>query len=141
MRATDRWIAAGVVTVHAVVSLAHGWVHVAAPVDLTAAQWVFVILVITLAPLLALSLLWRRREEAGSALLAVSMAAAFAFGVYQHYLVPNPDNVASVVGPWSATFGWTAALVAVSELAGTAVGVWLWWRVRGTPREDASIST
>lgn len=133
MNARDRWLAAAVVAVHAVVSIGHGIAHQAVPVDLTAAQDVFVVLVIALAPVAALVLLWRGRERAGAGLLATSMAAALLFGVYFHYAVPNPDNVAAVAGPWSLPFEGTAALVAVTELAGTVVGAWLWRRAGSTP--------
>ena len=132
MNARDRWLAAGVVAVHAVVSIGHGVVHLAVPVDLTAAQELFVVLVIALGPIVALVLLWRDRERAGAGLLATSMAAALLFGVYFHYLVPNPDHVTAVVGAWSLHFEGTAALVAVTELAGTVVGAWLWRRTGST---------
>ena len=131
MDARDRWLAAGVVAVHAFVSIGHGLAHLAVPVDLTAAQDAFVALVIALAPVVALVLLLRGHERWGAGLLGVSMAAAFAFGVYFHYLVPNPDNVAAVTGPWSPHFGGTAALAAVTELAGAVVGTWLWRRAVG----------
>lgn len=128
MRSNDRWIAAGLVAVHAVVSIGHGVAHSTVPVDLTAAQEAFVVLVVALAPVLALALLWRGRERVGAGLLAASMAAALVFGVYFHYAVPNPDNVAAVTGPWSLPFEGTAALVAVTEFLGTVVGAWLWRR-------------
>lgn len=133
MKAAERWLAAGVVVAHAVVSIGHGLAHLAVPVDLTAAQEAFVVLVIALAPVVALALIWRGQERAGAGLLTVSMAAAFAFGVYHHYLVPNPDNVAAVTGAWSFPFAATAALVAFTEFAGAAVGTWLWRRA-GTIR-------
>lgn len=128
--ARGRWLATGVVAVHAVVSIGHGAAHLAVPVDLTAAQEAFVAIVIAVAPVAALALLWRGRERAGTGLLAASMAAALLFGVYYHYLVPNADNVASVTGAWALQFEGTAALVAVTEAAGTAVGAWLGWQAR-----------
>lgn len=132
MRSSDRWTVAGVVAVHALVSIGHGLAHLAVPVDLTTAQEAFVVLVIALAPVVALALLWRGRDRAGAGLLSVSMAAALVFGVYFHYLVPNPDNVASATGAWSLHFEGTAALVVIAELAGTVAGAWLWWRTRST---------
>ena len=130
VNARDRWLAAGVVAVHAAVSIGHGLAHVAVPVELTAAQELFVVLVIALAPVLALVLLWRGHERSGAGLLAASMAASLLFGVFFHYAVPNPDNAASVTGAWSLHFEGTAALVAATEFAGTLVGAWLWWRGR-----------
>ena len=125
----DRRLAALLVIVHAVVSGVHGVAHAEIPVTLAAWQQVFVLLVPTLAPVAALVLLYRGPERVGVVLLATSMAAAFLFGLYFHYLVANPDNVASVpAGPWHLHFTWTAAAIAVSELAGAALGAWLWVR-------------
>jgi hypothetical protein len=131
----DRRLAALLVVVHALVSGIHGVAHAGLPVALTAWQEAFVLVVPTLAPFAALVLLYRGHERVGAALLAASMAAALLFGLTFHYLVPNPDNVASIpAGPWHLHFTWTAAAIAVSELLGTALGGWLWVRdgVRGS---------
>jgi hypothetical protein len=57
------------------------------------------------------------------------MAAALLFGLTFHYLVPNPDNVASIpAGPWHLHFTWTAAAIALTEFGGAALGAWLWVR-------------
>jgi hypothetical protein len=139
----DRRLAVVLVVVHALVSGVHGVAHAEIPVPLAAWQQGFVLVVPTLAPFAALALLYRGRERVGAALLAVSMAAAFLFGTYFHYLVPNPDNVASIpAGPWHLHFTWTAAAIALTEFGGAALGAWLWVRddVRGsaaTPARDA----
>jgi hypothetical protein len=125
----DRRLAALLVVVHAVVSGIHGVAHAELPVALAAWQEAFVLLVPTLAPFAGLALLYRGRERAGAALLAASMAAALLFGLTFHYLVPNPDNVASIpAGPWHLHFTWTAAAIALTEFGGAALGAWLWVR-------------
>jgi hypothetical protein len=113
--------------VHLVVSLAHGIPHAAIPVPLTPAQWTFVGVVITLGPIVGFALAWRGRVEVGAALYALAMLGAFAFGVYHHFLIPNPDHTTAVpAGPWRIPFIWTAVLVAISEGAGVVVGIgWL----------------
>lgn len=122
----DRRLAVALVVVHAVVSGVHGLAHVELPVALAAWQEGFVLLVPTLVPFVALVLLYRGREGAGAALLTVSMAGAFLFGTYFHYLVPNPDHVTSIpAGPWHVHFVWTAAAIALSEIAGAVLGAWL----------------
>lgn len=131
----DRRLAVALVIVHAVVSGVHGLAHAELPVALAAWQEAFVLLVPTLAPFAALVLLYRDPERAGAALLTVSMVGAFVFGTYFHYLVPNPDHVASIpAGPWHVHFVWTAAAIALSEFAGAVLGAWLWVRggVRGS---------
>ena len=133
----DRRLAALLVIAHAVVSGIHGVAHAGLPVALAAWQQAFVLLVPTLAPFVALYALYRRPERAGVALLAGSMVGAFLFGLYFHYLVPNPDNVASIpAGPWHLHFTWTAAAIALTEFGGAALGGWLW--VRGKARDPTA---
>lgn len=109
--------------------LAHGLPHVAVPVPLADWQAAYVLLSSVLGPLAALALVWRGRVRAGGALLAASMAAAFAFGLSHHFLLANPDNVAAVpAGVWQRPFQATAALVETVELVGLLAGVWLYRR-------------
>jgi hypothetical protein len=96
MRSRLAPLAAVVVLVHLAVSLGHGWAHATIPVRNTPAQNTFILVVITIAPLLAGWLVLRERAAAGAALLAVSMLGSFAFGVAYHYVVQSPDHVALV---------------------------------------------
>ena len=133
----ERRLAALLVVLHAVVSGVHGVAHAEIPVALAAWQQGFVLVVPTLAPFVALALLYRGHELVGAALLTLSMAGAFLFGLYFHYLVPNPDNVASIpAGPLHLHFTWTAAAIAVTEFGGAALGAWLW--VRDGVRDSAA---
>ena len=65
----------------------------------------FVILVIVLAPFLALALMRASRLWAGALLLFGSMLGALLFGIAFHYLLPGSDNVADVPpGLWQLPF-------------------------------------
>ena len=80
-------------------------------------------------PVASFGLAWRGRVRAGGAVLVVSMGAALVFGVYNHYLVPNPDNIAAVpAGRWKLSFVVTAAGVALTDGIGVVAGLWLWAR-------------
>jgi hypothetical protein len=110
------------VLVHLVVSTLHGWAHQAAIVNLNTFGYVYVAIVITLAPLVAAGFLLTRKQKTGALLLALSMFGSFIFGFWYHFLSNTNDNVTQVHGAWHSTFLWTAIALAVIELAGTAVG-------------------
>jgi hypothetical protein len=110
------------VLIHLVVSTLHGWAHQAAMVTLTTFGYIYVIVIITLTPLVAAAFLFTRKKKIGALLLAVSMSGSFIFGVWYHFLSQTNDNVTQVHGPWHSTFLWTATALAVIELAGTVVG-------------------
>ncbi|WP_137287501.1 hypothetical protein [Halorussus salinisoli] len=124
--ARELQVAALAVGLHLVANLAHGVPHLAAPVPLATWQWAFVFAVVVLAPLVAFGLLWHGRPRGGAWLIAVSMAASLAFGLYFHFGVPNPDHVDAVrAGPWHRPFRTTATLVAAVDAVAALVGLWL----------------
>jgi len=110
------------VLIHLIVSTLHGRAHQAAMVTLTTFGYVYVIVVITLTPLVAAGLLFTRKKKIGALLLALSMSGSFIFGFWYHFLSQTNDNVTQVHGAWHSTFLWTAITLAVIELAGTIVG-------------------
>lgn len=122
----DRLMVA-VVVVHFVVAGIHGVAHVGAGVVLTAAQLVFVVVVITAAPFYGLYLYHRGPGPQGAAILVASMAASLVFGWVFHFVADTPDNVAQVepdvVGAWAAAFGSSAYTIAGIELLGTLFAV------------------
>lgn len=122
--------AAAVLAVHLLGNLAHGGVHVAAPVPTTPFQAVFVAVVLVAVPVAAVVAMARGRLRAGGALFAAAMAASLAFAGYFHWLSATPDNVAAVAAPWRGPFEASAAVVAVADLVGIGVGV-------GAVRSDA----
>ncbi|WP_435159576.1 hypothetical protein [Haladaptatus sp. DFWS20] len=114
-------VAGVVLGAYLLVNLAHGVPHAIIPVPLTSFQSAFVVFVVTLGPIIGFDLLRRGAERTGSAIFVGSMVASLGFGIYFHFLVPNPDNVHAVHGPWRLPFFVTAALVAIAGAGGVAV--------------------
>ena len=115
-----------VVLAHAVVSAVHGVAHMQVGVEIfpTLVHVVFVVGVITVAPLVAMALLWTRFRRAGALLLLVSMAESLGFGVWYHYLAHGPDHVSQIPhGAWGMVFHVTAFLLCVTEILGLHVGM------------------
>ncbi|MCL4247547.1 MAG: hypothetical protein KJ065_05320 [Anaerolineae bacterium] len=116
-------LAVGAVAVHAIVAGIHGAAHFGAPVENTPGQWVFVITVITIMPLVGAALLLRG-SRSGAWWLLIGMAGSFVFGLVNHLIVPGVDNVAQTPpGLWQSPFQVTAYVLPVIE----AVGVWFGW--------------
>jgi hypothetical protein len=119
--------ALGVVVIHFVVVLLHSIAHEKLPVKATPAQLAFIIPVIVVAPVLA-GLLLLKFEKAGTILLTASMLGSLIFGVYYHFIADTIDHVAHVARMQplylSQMFTVTAYLLAISETAGTAVGIY-----------------
>ena len=114
-----------IVLLHVVISTVHGIAHMRLGITLNAFQSAYVLLVITLAPILAAVLLLVRRIRPGFILLALSMAGSLVFGIYWHYLAESPDNVAHLhEGTLPALFRATALLLVVSEVGGVVIGLW-----------------
>jgi len=112
------------VLAHLLVSLVHGYAHTELGVGLSAWQNWYVVVVITLAPLVALALVWMRQERIGFALLVISMAGSLIFGGYFHYIGISPDHVSHLPpGDAQGTFRVTAVLLLATELFGAVVGV------------------
>ena len=116
-------VALALILIHLIVSTLHGWAHQAAMVALTTFGNVYVIVVITLMPLIAAAFLFTRKKRIGALLLALSMLGSFIFGFWYHFLSQTNDNVTQVHGPWHSTFLWTAIALAIIELAGAVVGL------------------
>jgi hypothetical protein len=118
-------LASGTIVVHALIAIGHGVAHHDLGVELTVFQFLYVAVVVGLAPMVALGLLCSRRAPLGLLLLGGSMAAALVFGAYWHYLAPSPDNVSQLpAGPSQPLFRTTAHLLVVSEAV--AIGLALW---------------
>jgi hypothetical protein len=118
------FLSLGLILGHLAISMIHGLAHQGAMVALTTFGNIYVLVVITLAPLVAGALLFTRWSKAGALLLAISMLGSFAFGVWYHFLSATNDNVSEVHGDWSSTFLWTAIALALVEFLGAVTGVW-----------------
>jgi len=120
---TVKLAALGIVLTHLVISMVHGRALQGALVALTTFGYVYVLVVITVAPLVAVALLFSRKQKIGASLLALSMLGGFAFGVWYHFVSAGNDNVAEVHGGWHKTFLWTAIALAILEFLGMIIGM------------------
>lgn len=113
-----------IVVAHLLVNIAHGLAHHELRVGLALPGTMFVILVVLIAPLLAMGLLWTAEKRLGLMLLSLSMSGSFFFGLYHHFLAMGPDHVDSQPwSPWGLTFGLTAYALLITEAIGTYVGI------------------
>lgn len=111
-----------VVLAHLVVVLLHGQGHTRLGVGLANWQQLYVIVVILLAPLVALVLSWTRYGRAGLWLLLWSMLGSLVFGALYHYIIISNDHVAHLpAGDARNLFRVTALLLLVTETLGVVV--------------------
>jgi Na+/proline symporter len=112
------------VLAHLAVMMLHGQAHDQLSVGLSSWQNIYVLIVIAIAPLVAMVLLWTRFTRQGLLLLVVSMAASLIFGLVYHYIVVSPDHVSHLPpGDAQGQFRITAALLILTELFGVVVGL------------------
>jgi len=116
------------VLAHLVVSMVHGRAHERLAVGLSNWQNLYVLIVIVIAPLIAMVLTWTRLARIGFLLLVISMAGSLVFGVAYHYVVISLDHVSHLPpGDAQGLFRTTALLLVLTELFGILVG---WWGLR-----------
>ena len=116
------WIVTLVVLAHLVVNVLHGQAHTRLAIALASWQRVYVIVVILLAPLVALALSWTRYLRAGVWLLLLSMLGSLIFGAVHHYVLISKDHVAHLPpGDARGLFRVTALLLLVTETVGVFV--------------------
>ena len=121
---SNRIVCTIAVLAHLAVNLLHGRAHEALGVGLSAWQNIYVIVVILIAPLVAMVLLWTRYARPGLWLLVVSMAGSLVFGAVYHYVVVSPDHVSHLPpGDAQGMFRMTALLLILTELFGVVVGL------------------
>lgn len=113
------------VLAHLVVSIVHGRAHERLVVGLSPWQNIYVMVVILIAPLIAMVLIWTRYAHTGLVLLVISMAGSLIFGVAYHYVVISSDHVSHLPpGDAQGLFRTTALLLVLTEVFGVAVGLW-----------------
>ena len=117
-------LAIATIIAHAVVGALHAAAHQILGVEVSSTQLIFIVTVITLAPLVAAVLLWKRVKTFGAMLMICSIAGSLVFGVYNHFMASSPDHVSHVARlpqkTWTIIFQITAALLALIE----AFGIW-----------------
>ena len=112
-----------IVLLHMLIAVIHSLAHSALYIYMSSWQNAYIFIVITLLPLVAAFLLWRRRKG-GFLILFVSMIGSLLFGGYYHFIAPSPDNVAYLGDhAWTMPFQVSALLLAITEAAGTIVGL------------------
>jgi len=105
-------------------AIVHGAAHEHYEIPMEPWMKVYIVVVITIAPVVAGVLLWRGRLRLGAWLLLVSMAGSLLFGLAFHFLLLGPDHVSSVnMQGWGVTFQATAFLLAVTEALGMVAAV------------------
>ena len=117
-----------IVGAHLLVNIVHGLAHRELHIGLALPASIFVIVVVLIAPLLALALVWTVKKRLGLILLTLSMSGSFLFGLYHHFLAMGPDHVNSQPwNPWGLTFGLTAYALLITEAIGTYTGIHFLW--------------
>ena len=115
------WVVA-IALLHLAVCVVHGAAHDRGHVPLSQAANLFVFVVILGGPLLGLALLWRI-QQVGSWIVAGTLAAAFVFGVLNHFVLDSPDHVREVAERVRPAFTATALLLALTEAAGATLAL------------------
>ena len=114
-----------IVVLHLIVVGIHGFAHQIIPIPMSIVQYLLIIAIITIAPIVAIVLLQRKSLDTGIALLFGSMSVALVFGIYNHFFVISPDYVSQIPPTsWGKVFQITAVLLMISETLGVGVGLW-----------------
>ena len=127
------------VLVHLAAAIWHGEAHTDLKIELPPEKDAFIYIVIVSAPILAAVLAWTRRLQLALWILVLSMLGAFLFGVYHHYILISPDNIAHLPAgsPESHShFIDSAAAIAILELASVGYGIFCLARARWAPRAE-----
>ena len=96
----------------------HAAAHSMLNVVLSDFQSLFVLVAMTIAPIITVPLLFTRRR-AGLWLLLFSMLSSFIFGFAYHLILPGVDNIFTVPsGDWKLVFQVTTVLLGVLEAVG-----------------------
>ncbi len=120
-----RAYASSIVVAHLLVNIAHGLAHRELRIGLALPNAIFVVVIVLVAPLLAMGLVWTTKMRIGLVLLSVSMFGSLVFGLYHHFLAMGPDHVHSQPrNPWGLAFVLTAYGLLITEAIGTYVGVY-----------------
>ena len=120
-------VATWVVWLHVLVAILHAIAHLGAHIlPASFLDDAFIVVVITIAPVVALFLLKNAPlSRLGALLLFLSMLGALLYGLLNHFLLPGADNATHMSpGVWHLPFLVTSYLLLILEAAGSIVGVW-----------------
>ena len=127
---SDVALLAIVAALHLVIGGAHQYAHGVAGVENSPLQVLFIVLVVTIAPWVAVWLAWRRILLVGAVLFSVSMAASLVFGLAVHFAVESPDLYSNVVPVHRTLFVLSALGLALVEFIGFILGTHVAMRSR-----------
>ena len=127
-------ILAVIAGLHLIVGAVHHYAHVAAGVENTPLELVFIVLVVTIAPWATICLAWKKTLKVGAALFSLSMAASLAFGLILHFGIDGPDLHSNVAPEHGTLFLHSALALALVEFVGFAFGARLAMRGRASRR-------
>ena len=114
-----------IVSLHFLLVVIHGLAHQIIPIPTSILQYLFIIPIIVIAPVVAMVLLQRKLFDAGMVLLFGSMLGALVFGIYNHFLVISPDHIDQIPATnWGKAFQITAFLLMISEILGVSISLW-----------------
>ena len=150
MRMSERfsgmaWAVIWLVAVHVAVVIPHSAAHLALGVVPSAIDIAFIVVVIVIAPIVALPFVLRG-SRVGAGLLTGTLAASWLYGMVNHFIIEGADHVIGLdQGAWQATFTISGVLLLVLEALGTLLAAWVFWRVsrsglRNTTASEAPLS-
>ena len=116
-----------VVWLHVLVVILHAVAHIGAHIlPASFFDYAFIVVVIMIAPVVALFLLKNApQSRLGALLLFLSMLGALLYGLVNHFLLPGADNATHMLpGVWQLPFLLTSYLLLILEAAGSVIGVW-----------------
>ena len=116
-------LALALVLIHLAVSFVHGAAHSLTNVMLSLFGSVYVLVVITIGPVIAVILLYTKLHSIGAWTFLLTMTGSFCFGVLYHFILHGPDNVVNFQG--HSLFTWSAIGIAILEFVGMVFGLWL----------------
>jgi len=117
-----------VAAAHLIVGLVHYQSHMLAGVQNTPFQLLFILLVVTIAPWVAVYLAFRASLRTASAMFALTMAASFLFGFLLHFVIEGPDLYSNVTAVHQGLFLQSAVGLALAEFSGVVMGTYIWFR-------------
>jgi len=121
----EKYALLAIVALHLIVQVTHGYSHSVAGVENTSLQLVFILIVVTVAPLAAAYISWTGNIRTGAGLLAVSMVVAFFFGYFFHFVIKSPDLHSNITGEHAGIFFHSALILAIVEFGGFVIGTFI----------------
>ena len=108
--------------VHLVIGGVHQYAHAVAEVKNSSLQFLFIVLVVTIAPWAAIGVAWTRILTIGAVVFSVAMLASLVFGLVLHFAGGSPDLYWNVVPVHRTLFLHSAMGLALLEFVGFVLG-------------------